>query len=275
MFFAEAAAKKTKRRYELKEKLGEGGMGAVWRAFDTALEIDVAMKLLLDAHDPNALRLFYEESEKQAALAHPNIVEIRDKGSLEDGSVRTPYIVMPLLRGKTLAALIRSNPQPLPTQRCLDIITQASRGLQAAHDAGLLHRDIKPSNLFVLEDDSVKLLDFGVAHRLDLSRTTGSKGTLLYMSPEQLEMKGLTRSSDVFSLGVVCYEMLTRRQPFLASSEDEVAEAIRSHHPPPPDSINGEVSASVSQVVCKAMAKNGASFCQHARVQRSITPRSV
>lgn len=258
MFFAEATPKKTKRRYELKEKLGEGGMGAVWRAFDTVLEIDVAMKVLLDVHDPNALRLFYEECEKQANLAHPNIVEIRDKGVLEDGSVRTPYIVMPLLRGMTLAALIRSNKHPLSTERCFDIIMQSSRGLQAAHDAGLLHRDIKPSNLFVLEDDSVKLLDFGVAHRLDLSITIGRTGTLLYMSPEQLAMKGLTRSSDVFSLGVVCYEVLTRRQPFLASSEDGVAEAIRSHHPPLPNSFNSEVSEAVSQVVCKAMAKNPA-----------------
>jgi len=249
-------AKKTKSRYELREKLGEGGMGVVWRAFDTVLNTDVALKMLLDANDATALQLFYEECHKQSALAHPNIVEIRDVGVFDEGDQRQPYLVMPLLRGSTLAAIIRSSPQPLSTERCVDIISQACRGLQAAHDFGLLHRDIKPSNLFILEDDSVKIIDFGVAHRLDVSRTRSRKGTLLYMSPEQLSMKPLTRASDVFSLAVVCYEVLTRRQPFLAASEDAVIEAIRHVNPPPASSINPKVSVSLSQVLCKAMAKD-------------------
>ena len=249
-------AKKTKNRYELKEKLGEGGMGVVWRAFDTALNTDVALKMLLDANDATALQLFYEECHKQSALAHPNIVEVRDVGTFDEDGLRQPYLVMPLLRGTTLAAMIRASPQPLSTERCVDIISQACRGLQAAHDFGLLHRDIKPSNLFILEDDSVKIIDFGVAHRLDISRTVGRKGTLLYMSPEQLSMKPLTRASDVFSLAVVCYEVLTRKQPFLAASEDAVVEAIRHVNPPPVSSINTKVSVSLSQVLCKAMAKD-------------------
>src|SRR5579862_7285280 len=202
-------AKKTKSRYLLKEKLGEGGMGVVWRAFDTALNTDVALKMLLDANDGTALELFYEECHKQSALAHPNIVEVRDAGVFDKDGTQQPYIVMPLLRGATLAAIIRGSSQPILTERCVDIISQACRGLQAAHDFGLLHRDIKPSNLFILDDDSVKIIDFGVAHRLDVSRTMGRKGTLLYMSPEQLMMKPLTRASDVFSLAVVCYEALT------------------------------------------------------------------
>jgi len=249
-------AKKTKSRYELREKLGEGGMGVVWRAFDTVLNTDVALKMLLDANDTTALKLFYEECHKQSALAHPNIVEIRDVGVFDEDDQRQPYLVMPLLRGNTLAAIIRSSPQPLSTERCVDIISQACRGLQAAHDFGLLHRDIKPSNLFILEDDSVKIIDFGVAHRLDVSRTRSRKGTLLYMSPEQLSMKPLTRASDVFSLAVVCYEVITRRQPFLAASEDAVIEAIRHMNPPPASSINPNVSVSLSQVLCKAMAKD-------------------
>ena len=249
-------AKKTKSRYELREKLGEGGMGVVWRAFDTVLNTDVALKMLLDANDATALKLFYEECHKQSALAHPNIVEIRDVGIFDEDDRRQPYLVMPLLRGNTLAAIIRSSPQPLSTERCVDIISQACRGLQAAHDFGLLHRDIKPSNLFILEDDSVKIIDFGVAHRLDVSRTKSRKGTLLYMSPEQLSMKPLTRASDVFSLAVVCYEVITRRQPFLAASEDAVIEAIRHLNPPPASSINPNVSVSLSQVLCKAMAKD-------------------
>ena len=254
----QSMAKKTKSRYELKEKLGEGGMGAVWRAFDTVLNTDVALKMLLDANDATALKLFYEECHKQSALAHPNIVEIRDVGVLDEDGMRQPYLVMPLLRGATLAAIIRSSSQPLSVERCVDIISQACRGLHAAHDAGLLHRDIKPSNLFVLEDDSAKIIDFGVAHRLDVSRTMSRKGTLLYMSPEQLAMKPLTRASDVFSLAVVCYETLTRKQPFLAASEEAVMEAIRSVNPPPASSINPKVSGSVSQVLCKAMAKDPA-----------------
>ncbi|HEY4047915.1 MAG TPA: protein kinase [Acidobacteriaceae bacterium] len=249
-------AKKTKSRYELKEELGHGGMGVVWRAFDTVLNTDVALKMLLDVNDSTALKLFYEECHKQSALAHPNIVEIRDIGSFDEDGVYQPYLVMPLLRGTTLAAIIRASSQPLSTERCVDILSQACRGLQAAHDSGLLHRDIKPSNLFILEDDSVKIIDFGVAHRLDVSRTVGRKGTLLYMSPEQLSMRPLTRASDVFSLAVVCYEALTRRQPFAASSEDAVIEAIRHLNPPPASSVNPNVSVSLGQVLCKAMAKD-------------------
>src|SRR5258708_7781855 len=249
-------AKKTKSRYELKEQLGEGGMGVVWRAFDTVLNTDVALKVLLDGNDAMALKLFYEECHKQSSLAHPNIVEVRDVGSFDEDGVRQPYLVMPLLRGVTLASIIRSSPQPLSTERCVDIFSQASRGLQAAHDFGLLHRDVKPSNLFILEDDSVKIIDFGVAHRLDVSRTVGRKGTLLYMSPEQLSMKPLTRASDVFSLAVVCYEVLTRRQPFLASTEDAVIDAIRHLNPPPASSLNPNVSVSIGQVICKGMAKD-------------------
>jgi serine/threonine protein kinase/outer membrane protein assembly factor BamD (BamD/ComL family) len=249
-------AKKTKSRYELKEELGEGGMGVVWRAYDTVLNTDVALKMLLDSSDTTALKLFQEECFKQSALAHPNIVEIRDAGTFDEDGHHQPYLVMPLLHGTTLATVIRSSSQPLSVDRCVDIISQACRGLQAAHDFGLLHRDIKPSNLFILEDDSVKIIDFGVAHRLDVSRTMSRKGTLLYMSPEQVNMKPLTRASDVFSLAVVCYEALTRKQPFLASTEEAVVEAIRHVNPPPAASLNPNVSVALSQVLCKAMAKD-------------------
>lgn len=231
-------------------------MGVVWRAFDTVLNTDVALKMLLDSSDDTALQLFQQECSKHSALAHPNIVEIRDVGIFDEDGHHQPFLVMPLLRGTTLAAIIRSSAQPLSVERCIDIISQACRGLQAAHDFGLLHRDIKPSNLFVLEDDSVKIIDFGVAHRLEVSRTTGRKGTLLYMSPEQLNMKPLSRASDVFSLAVVCYEALTRRQPFLASTEEAVIEAICHLNPPPAASLNPKVSVSLSQVLCKAMAKD-------------------
>ena len=251
-------AKKSKNRYDLREKLGEGGMGVVWRAHDTILNTDVALKMLLDVTDPQALKLFYEECEKQVSLVHPNLVEIRDMGEFDDNGVRKPFLVMPLLRGKTLTELIRSSRTRLPTERCIDIFTQACRGLQAAHDCGLIHRDIKPSNIFILEDDSVKIIDFGVAHRLDISRTVGRKGTLLYMSPEQVLMKPLSRASDVFSLAVVCYETLTGKQPFLGASEDAIADAIVHATPTPVSALNKDVNSTLSQVIHKALAKQPA-----------------
>jgi len=248
--------KKTKDRYELREKLGEGGMGVVWRAYDNVLDADVALKMVSDVTDTAALQLFCEEWNKHAALVHPNIVEIRDVGSFDDNGVRRPYIVMPLLRGKTLAELIRSAQGPLPLERCLDIFAQACRGLQAAHDHGLLHRDVKPSNIFILNDDSVKIIDFGVARRLDMSLTVGRKGTLLYMSPEQVLSKPLSRASDVFSLAVVCYEALTGRQPFRAASEEAIVSSILRSNPGPASSLNPEIKSTVGQVLHKAMAKS-------------------
>ncbi|HEX4164001.1 MAG TPA: protein kinase [Bryobacteraceae bacterium] len=248
-------AKKSKSRYELKEKLGEGGMGVVWRAYDTVLNADVALKMLLDVTDANALKLFYDECNRQASLVHPNVIEIRDVGSFEEDGIRQPYLVMPLLRGNTLADLLGASREPLTVERCIDIFTQACRGLHAAHDHGLLHRDIKPSNVFILDDDSVKIIDFGIAHRLDVSRTIGRKGTLLYMSPEQLLLKPLTRASDVFSLAVVCYEVLTGKQPFVRASEEAIASALQHWNPPAASSLNPDVSTTLSQVLHKALAK--------------------
>src|SRR6516225_9999585 len=235
-------ARKTKTRYELKEKLGQGGMGVVWRAHDTVLNADVALKMLLDVADPSALKLFYDECNRQAALVHPNVIEIRDVGAFEDDDGQQPYLVMPLLRGKTLGDLTRESREPIAVERCIDIFTQACRGLQAAHDYGLLHRDIKPNNIFILDDDSVKIIDFGVAHRLDLTATVGRKGTLLYMSPEQLLLKPLSRASDVFSLAVVCYEAITKRHPFARSSEAAIADAVQHINPRSASSINLDVN---------------------------------
>jgi serine/threonine-protein kinase len=249
-------ARKSKDRYELKEKLGEGGMGVVWQAYDTVLNADVALKMLLDVSDPSALKAFYDECNRLAALVHPNLIEIRDVGSIEDEGTRRPYLVMPLLRGKTLGDLMRESTHPISVERCIDIFTQACRGLQAAHDYGLLHRDIKPNNIFILDDDSVKIIDFGVAHRLDLTATVGRKGTLLYMSPEQLLLKPLSRASDVFSLAVVCYEAITKRHPFARSSEAAIADAVQHINPRSASSINLDVNRTLSQVLHKGMAKH-------------------
>jgi len=170
-----AASTKIKGRYELKEALAKGGMGVVYRAVDGVMKRQVAIKTLLDITDPRGLELFQKECEVLASMTHPNIIEIYDVGHLDEEGVSRPYLVMPLLPGVTLDQLIRSSSQRLTVERSIDIVCQACRGLQAAHEKGLIHRDIKPSNIFVLEDDSIKIIDFGVAHRVEVSHTSVAK----------------------------------------------------------------------------------------------------
>lgn len=246
---------KVKSRYRLKEKLGTGGMGVVYRARDTVINADVALKTLTDITDPIALRMFREECDKLAKIVHPNVVEIRDVGEIDEGGVRKPYLVMPFLRGRTLDSLILDSPGGLPLERALEILVQASRGLQATHDVGLIHRDIKPSNIFVLEDDSVKLIDFGVAHYAQNLLTVTRKGTLMYMAPEQVTMRGISPLSDIFSLGVVAYETLTGRRPFEGGTEKELAETILHRNPPPASRFNPRLNSAVNQTLQKTLAK--------------------
>ena len=245
-----------KSRYEIKEIIAQGGMGVVYKAYDTVMKRTVALKAILDITDSNAFKLFQEECEVLASLIHPNIVEIYDIGQLEDSDGVKPYLVMPLLPGVTLDRLISASSQRLTVERSVDMICQVCRGLQAAHERGLVHRDIKPSNIFVLEDDSTKIIDFGIAHRMDAAtRTRSMKGTLLYMAPEQVEMKPVSALSDVFSLGVVCYEMLTGRRPFERPTEESVVNAILNFAPPPASELNPTVNGALSQAIHKAMAK--------------------
>ncbi len=173
-------------RYEIKGVLGQGGMGLVFRAWDATVKREVAVKTLRDAPTRSALQMFQRECGVLAAMSHPNIVEIFDVGEFEDDGTSKPYFVMPLLPGSTLDKLIREASHRLTVERVVDIMCQACRGLQAAHERGLIHRDIKPSNIFVMDDDSVKVIDFGVAHMADTGLSVGIKGTLVYMAPEQL-----------------------------------------------------------------------------------------
>jgi len=249
-----AVPRKLAGRYEVRQVLGQGGMGLVYRAYDTVVRREVAVKTILDIPDPASLQLFYKECDVLASMSHPNIVEIFDIGEFEEDGKNKPYFVMPLLPGTTLDTFIRKSSHRLTVERTIEIISQTCRGLQAAHERGLVHRDLKPSNIFVMEDDSVKIIDFGVAHMTD-THTRGQKGTLVYMSPEQIEMKPLSAASDIFSLSVVCYEALTGRQPFQRARADEIVEAIRKQVPPPASEINSAVSQSVGRVVHKGMAK--------------------
>jgi eukaryotic-like serine/threonine-protein kinase len=250
-----ASPKKLAGRYEVREILGQGGMGLVYRAYDTVVRREVAVKTILDIPDPASLQLFYKECDVLASMSHPNIVEIFDIGEFEEEGKKKPYFVMPLLPGTTLEHFIRKASHRLTVERTIDIVSQACRGLQAAHERGLVHRDLKPSNIFVMEDDSVKIIDFGVAHMADAHTTRAQKGTLLYMSPEQIELKTLTPASDIFSLSVVCYEAMTGRNPFQRARADEVVEAILHHIPPLAAELNSTISQPVSRVLHKAMAK--------------------
>ena len=250
--------KKIRSRYEIKGQIGAGGMGVVFRGYDPPpMDRVVAIKTLPAMADRLALDLFYKECNTLKSINHPNIVDIFDMGEFEEDSERRPFFVMPLLQGQTLEEILRKEPHKLTVKRVVEIIAQTCRGLQAAHDAGLIHRDIKPSNIFILGDDSVKIIDFGVAQVVDNRSRAGSftKGTLLYMAPEQTLSKPVTPQSDIFSLAVVCYEALTRRHPFRGASEQEIVDAIRHLNPPPATAINDSVNQLISSVVHKALAK--------------------
>jgi serine/threonine protein kinase len=242
-------------RYQIKEIIGEGGMGIVYRAVDLEMHSDVALKTIKEVLDPQQIELFRRECTVLRRLRHPNVVDVFDFGIAEEKGQEKPFFVMPFLPGFTLDKVIRNHAARLTPDRVVDIITQTARGLQAAHDQGLVHRDVKPSNIFVLSDDSVKLIDFGVVHLTDQRSSTGFKGTLPYMSPEQLELNPASAVSDVFSLAVVCYEALTRRRPFNGNNENEIRESILHSTPPPASELNPAVSLALSQVVHAAMAK--------------------
>jgi eukaryotic-like serine/threonine-protein kinase len=243
-------------RYQLSGKpVGQGGMGVVYKAYDVATKRYVALKSMRGALSPAALELFSKEWSVLAHLSHPNIVDVLDTGEFEQDNERRPFFVMPFLPGATLEQLMQSASTRLTPERIVGIVAQACRGLQAAHEQGVIHRDLKPSNIFVMDDDAVKIIDFGIVHLVGADSVTGLKGTLQYMAPEQIEMKPSSPASDVFALAVVCYEALTGRKPFSRKNEVDTADAIRHHIPPAICDLNPLVSQPVGRVIHKAMAK--------------------
>jgi Tol biopolymer transport system component len=220
--------------------LGAGGMGAVYRAYDPRLQREVAIKILPSgfAGDPDRMRRFEQEALAVARLAHPNIVAIHDVGTHEG----SPYLVMELLHGESLREKL--NGRAVPARRAIDYAVQAARGLAAAHERGIVHRDIKPENLFVTSDGRLKILDFGIAKLADPSAAMdataatltahgfGPLGTAAYMSPEQARGTRADHRADLFSLGVVLYEMLAGVSPFRRDTPAETMTAILREDPP-------------------------------------------
>ena len=244
-------------RYITEATLGQGGMGIIYRAYDNITKRHVAVKTMWGNIEPQAYELFEREWTVLSRLSHPNIVDMLDRGEYEDEhGQKKPYFVMPLLPGKTLDEIIKKESQRLTVGRVVEIICQACRGLQAAREQQLVHRDLKPSNIFVMDDDTAKIIDFGVAHLAESGSVTGIKGTLQYMAPEQADMSSpVSARSDIFALAVVTYEALTGRKPFARRTEHETIDAIRTHIPPPASEINGDVNNMLARTVHKAMAK--------------------
>jgi serine/threonine protein kinase/Tol biopolymer transport system component len=254
-------------RYEIRSKIGEGGMGEVYRAYDEAMHREVAIKLLPAAlsTDKDRLGRFEQEAQTAGALNHPNILVIHHIETHEGA----PYIVSELLEGETLRQ--RLGGTPLAQRRAIDYANQIAHGLAAAHEKGIVHRDLKPDNIFITKDGRVKILDFGIAK---LTQPEGSKsqteiptrrvdtdpgtvmGTVGYMSPEQVRGQSVDHRSDIFSFGTILYEMLSARRAFHGESPADTMSAILKEDPPDLSETNQNISPALERLVNHCLEKN-------------------
>ncbi len=242
-------------RYKIVSRLGSGGMADVFLAEDEQLGRKVALKLLYQrfAEDPGFVERFRREAQAAAGLQHPNVVSVYDRGSY-DG---TYYIAMEYLPGRSLKQLIRAE-APLDPIRAIDITLQILKAARFAHRRGVIHRDLKPHNVIVDDSDNAKVTDFGIARAgaSDMTETGSIMGTAQYLSPEQAQGHAVSAGSDLYSIGVVLYEMLTGRVPFDAESAVSIALKHVSEAPPPMTVFNPAVPAELEQVVMWALNKN-------------------
>jgi serine/threonine-protein kinase len=244
-------------RYRVVKKLGSGGMADVYCAVDEQLGRQVALKLLYRhfAADDQFVERFRREASSAAGLQHPNIVGIYDRGEW-DG---TYYIAMEFIEGRTLKDVIRER-GPAPPDAAVDIVLQVLRAARFAHKRGIVHRDIKPHNVLIDDEGRVKVTDFGIARAgaSDMTETGLIMGTSQYLSPEQAQGRPVDARSDLYSIGIVLYELLTGRVPFDAESAVAVALKQVSEEPVPPRQLNPEVSPALDAVVLRAMEKDPA-----------------
>lgn len=243
-------------RYQIIRSIGEGGMANVYLAHDMILDRDVAVKILRGdlADDEKFVRRFQREAIAASSLSHPNIVEMYDVGE-DNGKY---YIVMEYVEGKTLKSLIKKR-GALTLPEVIDIMQQLTSAISCAHDSNIIHRDIKPQNVLIKEDGIVKITDFGIAMALnsnELTQTNSVMGSVHYLPPEQANGKGATLKSDIYSLGIVMFELLTGKLPFRGENAVEIAIKQMKNQIPSVCSINENIPQSVENVILKACAKN-------------------
>ncbi|HBL29651.1 MAG TPA: serine/threonine protein kinase, partial [Acidobacteria bacterium] len=247
------------RDYVLVEKVGQGGMGEVWSAFHEILERQVAIKALAShiSEDPSLRKRFLQEARSQAKIQHPRVLSVMD--AFQEGGV--DYLVMPLVVGHSLADRLAEARGPLPLGEALRLAGDVLDALDAAHRNGIIHRDVKPANLMLTGDGVVKILDFGLAKlagTTSAARKETGGGTLAYMSPEQTLGEDVDGRADLWSLGVVLYEMLTGLKPFRADRDQGVLYAIRNTDPVPLPALCPEVPAALAELAGRLLAKDPA-----------------
>ncbi len=250
--------------YKIVEKLGEGGMGIVYKAHDTKLERTVALKFLPNylTSDTAEKERFYHEARAAASLTHPNVAVIYEIGEHE-GQL---FLAMEYVEGKTLKKLVDHEGETLSIKKVLDVAIQASEGLAAAHEKGIVHRDIKSDNIMITPKGQVKIMDFGLAKvkgATKLTRAGSTLGTAAYMSPEQAQGEEVDHRSDIFSFGVVLYELLSTKLPFRGEHQAALMYSLINEEPQPIARFNEKVTPDLERIVLKALAKERDERYQH------------